>query len=478
MTTHSGLDGALTSLLAQRRALELAGQTVAGASTPGFPRQRTNLRATDLAPVPPEAAEPTLTALASVTGLRRIFLEARVREESVTSGYLTALAEAWDAIEETLEEPGDAGLAARLTAFFDAWNDVATTPDDPSTRTALLASAAALVDRIAAGYRGVATIWQSLREQASALEADVRGAIDAVATLNARVAAADAPPADLVEERRVALIRLAGLVGAEPRVRADGRMEVWAGGGLLVDGDLANHVAVQGAPTLEALVAWAPASHAGSTTGPVRLAWAANAAPLEATGGRLGGLLTTLAPAGSSGLGGPLATIAASYDDLARELATTVNEVHATGVPLRDGADGSRDFLTLPEQARGGPALDLAVAVGDAGRIRAAAPGRGALDASVASAIADLGEDLTTTWSLVVATIGVQTRTARQRAVAARATLEVAQGLLAVDGEAGLDDETVELIASQQAYEGAARVITAIHQLLDTLINRTGVPGR
>jgi flagellar hook-associated protein 1 FlgK len=33
-------------------------------------------------------------------------------------------------------------------------------------------------------------------------------------------------------------------------------------------------------------------------------------------------------------------------------------------------------------------------------------------------------------------------------------------------------------MASQRAYEGAARVVTAIDQLLDTLINRTGVVGR
>ena len=34
------------------------------------------------------------------------------------------------------------------------------------------------------------------------------------------------------------------------------------------------------------------------------------------------------------------------------------------------------------------------------------------------------------------------------------------------------------MLAYQRAYEGAARVLTAIDEMLDVLINRTGVVGR
>ena len=34
------------------------------------------------------------------------------------------------------------------------------------------------------------------------------------------------------------------------------------------------------------------------------------------------------------------------------------------------------------------------------------------------------------------------------------------------------------MLAYQRAYEGAARVLTTIDEMLDTLINRTGVVGR
>jgi flagellar hook-associated protein 1 FlgK len=38
-----------------------------------------------------------------------------------------------------------------------------------------------------------------------------------------------------------------------------------------------------------------------------------------------------------------------------------------------------------------------------------------------------------------------------------------------------LDEETVNMLAAQHAYEAAARVMTTLDSVLDTLINRTGL---
>jgi flagellar hook-associated protein 1 FlgK len=41
-----------------------------------------------------------------------------------------------------------------------------------------------------------------------------------------------------------------------------------------------------------------------------------------------------------------------------------------------------------------------------------------------------------------------------------------------------LDEEMVNLMEGQRMYEAAARVITAVDEALDVLINRTGIVGR
>ena len=41
-----------------------------------------------------------------------------------------------------------------------------------------------------------------------------------------------------------------------------------------------------------------------------------------------------------------------------------------------------------------------------------------------------------------------------------------------------IDEELTNMVMFQRAYEGAARMLTAVDQALDTLINRTGLVGR
>jgi flagellar hook-associated protein 1 FlgK len=81
-------------------------------------------------------------------------------------------------------------------------------------------------------------------------------------------------------------------------------------------------------------------------------------------------------------------------------------------------------------------------------------------------------------WSAFVTAIGVRTGAATQRAdttEAARANAEEAQ---LSNAGVDVDEETVNMTTYQRAYEGAARVLTAIDQMLDQLINRTGLVGR
>ncbi|WP_278257144.1 flagellar basal body rod C-terminal domain-containing protein [Nocardioides convexus] len=41
-----------------------------------------------------------------------------------------------------------------------------------------------------------------------------------------------------------------------------------------------------------------------------------------------------------------------------------------------------------------------------------------------------------------------------------------------------LDEETVNMMTAQRSYEAAARLLTTLDEVLDTLINRTGLVGR
>ena len=85
MSTFSGLSGALSSLYAQRRGLDVTGQNIANANTEGYSRQRVDMQSIG-APAGPSVFSTWNGAgsgvtVSNVTRLHDDFLEARARNE-------------------------------------------------------------------------------------------------------------------------------------------------------------------------------------------------------------------------------------------------------------------------------------------------------------------------------------------------------------------------------------------------------------
>ncbi|UMG92945.1 flagellar basal body rod C-terminal domain-containing protein [Nocardioides sp. TF02-7] len=101
----------------------------------------------------------------------------------------------------------------------------------------------------------------------------------------------------------------------------------------------------------------------------------------------------------------------------------------------------------------------------------------GAADGRNASALSDVDgfdaayQRLVNGFASDVAAVGRQT--ANQLALTSSLDTAWEQG-----AGVNLDEETVNLVVAQRAYEAAARLMTAVDEMLDTLINRTGVVGR
>jgi flagellar hook-associated protein 1 FlgK len=74
--------------------------------------------------------------------------------------------------------------------------------------------------------------------------------------------------------------------------------------------------------------------------------------------------------------------------------------------------------------------------------------------------------------------LGVEAQsTYRRVTMQAAATRQVDAARDAVSG-VNIDEEMVNMIQFEHAYNASARVMTAIDEMLDTLITRTGVVGR
>lgn len=471
MSTFSGLNTSYTALVAARTAIEVAGQNIANVKTPGYTRQRAELVSNPalgyvglFAPPKPGVGQGV-----NVGGIARLadgVVDRLVRTTSATAGFHGVRAAALASLEQGFSEPGPNGISAQLQEFWAAWQDLGNHAGSSAASAVVLEEAGALASRIAAGHRAATDQWKSLRGEAAVMTDRVNAAAADVAELNRTIRStllAGGNVNELLDQRDRLALELADLAGGVVDERADGTVDVLVGGNPVVTGTTAHRVVLTGPTTPGGVVA---------------LEWERRpGAAVALDDGALGGALSMLAPADAGGTGGALAEAAAAYDRLATRLAEQVNAVHRTGATT-GGATGL-DFFALDPGVP--PALGLRVVPTDASGIAAGAVGGGALDGSIADAISGIGlrEDAPDAlWSAFVAGVGVTSKAEAGRAMVAGLAAGNAFARQQSGASVDLDEENLGLVLAQTAYQGAARVFTAIDEMLDTLVNRTGIVGR
>ena len=490
MSTFSGISTALSLLIAQRTALNVAGQNVANANTDGYTRQRADMGAVSTVQVASMfSTGDGVGAGVKVTTISRAadpFLDTKLRSQTSGASYLAVRAQAYSTLESGLGEPTDNGLSTQLQTFWDDWHDVGNTPDTISTRSVLLDDARQLVDSIHTQYQNVVTQWTDARTTTTALVDQTNALAANVADLNKRIldiTIAGGQANELADQRDAAITQLAGLVGATTQTRDNGQVDVYVGGNALVFGGASHALALAGAQDFSQTAGYATD---GTVITPhpddVHLEWADKPGQVVTpTGGSVAGQLTVLASAATdgSGTGGILAEAALRLDEVATTLATQVNALHETAYTV--GGDLGGAFFTTLDPAKGPAAMLLAVNIVTADQVAVAGDGLGANDVSVGQKIAALGtatDGADAVWGKAVVEVANRSAAAQSRSKVSEAARASAEQDQLANASVDTDEETVNMMAFQRAYEAAARVLTTLDEMLDTLINSTGRVGR
>jgi len=474
MSTFSGINTAYSALVAARAGIDVVGQNVANVNTEGYTRQRLSTSSIGPADAVGLFSGGVSAGLGvSIDGIARlgnVYLDARVRTASATAGYLQVRSEAMRTLEDSLGEPGSGGLSAQLQEFWAAWQDLSNHAGEPTAEALLLAQAGVLTDRIHGLYQAAESQWSEVRSRLGSMIGELNDAAARVADLNARIrktVATGGSINELLDQRELLTTTIASLTGGTVRDLGDGTVEVLIGGNAIVSGDSARQLRIVGATEL-----------AGAAGAPVQVEWSNRPGhPVALDGGSIAGAIAMLAPADGTGTGGAIAEAAAAYDDFAARLADQVNTVHRNGATT--GGDTGLDFFEF--SAGLPPALGITVKPVDGSGIAAGAAGSGPRDGSIADALAGLGvgpDSLDDSWAAFVSKIGVAARTELQQSGLAQTASAAAGSAKLSSASVSMDEESVSLMTYQIAYQGAARVLSAIDEILDTLINRTGMVGR
>lgn len=472
MGDFATLNTALTGLLAHRRSLDVIGHNVANANTPGFTRRRAELTPLNATSVPGVfAGTDRLGGGVMVDGITRIrdeFLETRALREHGIGGRAATEATMLSAIEAAIPEPSDTGLAAQLAEFWSAWDDAANAPGDTAVRTALLERATTLMNSVQRVAGQFSAMRDNVVQQTEATVAQVNATAARVAELNGQIQAATTAgldPHDLSDQRDLLIIELGQLAGVQTQMRAGGVMDVFLAGAPLVTNNkaFALQVAETGpmAPPLD-----------GAGFNRVEVQWAIDGSPATVTEGKVAGML--------AGANVHLPQAMVELNNVVATMVNDVNALHSTGQGLDTVNDLNLNFF----DPAGTTALTVSLSADVAGqpsRIALAAAGGGALDGSIAQQLAALAGSSTgadAAYQQMVGRIGVATQTAQRRESIQESMVQAADDARMSVSGVSLDEELTSMVQSQRAYEAAARLLTTVDQMLDTLINRTGVVGR
>ncbi|MBK4348696.1 flagellar hook-associated protein FlgK [Lacisediminihabitans sp. G11-30] len=475
MSTFGGLSTAYSGLNAARQGLDVVGQNIANATTAGYTRQRITTSAVgSLAQVGPlSGGSPRVGQGVSVDGVARLgdaFLDARVRITAAASGNLAVRSNTFTDIQASLNEPGKNGISAQLSSFWSAWSAVSNQAGQAAPAGVLLQTATALTNQIAAGYTALNDQWTQTRGKLTGMVDELNQAATSVAALNGEIRstlARGGSANELIDQRNQLTTSIAALTGGTVRELPDGTAEVLVGGNALVSGDTSYQLSVSGSSTME-----------GASGAPLTLQWTARPnIPVSVESGEIAGALSVLAGANASGTGGAIAEAAAGYNKFATYLANAVNAVHSGGT-TPSGTTGLSFFAV---SSTGPAALGLSVIPTSGAEIATGTAGAGGNDGSNAAAIAHLGSAAgspDSVWSTFVTGIGVAAKSALQQATLADSAASNASKAQLSNSSVDMDEENVNMLTFQTSYQGAARVMTSIDEMLDTLINHTGIVGR
>ena len=439
-----GLNTGLRALVASQLALDTAAHNTANANTEGYSRQRVHLVAAEPFTYPAfnRSGLPgqvgTGVNVASIERVRDAFLDLQIRSQLALQGQWETRRDELAKVESVFPEPGGSGLGVVLGRFWNSWQDLAADPTSTAARAALVEQAGTLTRRFARDASQLATLIDGTDYQV----------VQRVAEIN-----------DLADQRDLLLDQLNRILPVTAEPRADGTVTVLVAGTDLVEHDKTRLITT----TLDASGHNVPTWSSGGS--------------VVLGAGQLGALVSVRDTT--------LVGYRSQLDQLARGVADAVNALHLTGVDAT-GAAGLPFFTYTVGAEASTMAVNAAIAA-DPRLLAAAAAVNQPGDGSVAGAIADLragklfGAGTQTAsdfYAGLIGLIGSHTRQASE--MATNQTLVVDHLTTRRESISGvsLDEEATDMIRFQHAYQAAARVINAVDEMLDTLINRTGLVGR
>ena len=246
-STFGSLNIAKSGLQYQQIAIDTANNNIANVNTDGYVRRRA-VAAEVGGPGQPVSwstydGHGQGVTTQQVQRLTDILMDNRVRKENGNLSYLQVQQTSMERVESAINEPSDEGVAAALTGFGAAWQDIVNQPSGEAARRSVIAAGQTLTAAINTQARALDSEMEQQHAAATQDVTTINQDAQQLAQLNHNIFVAQASGSDvsdLMDQRDQVALDLANKAGAVVSVDATGRYDVTVAGVSLVDGDQAG----------------------------------------------------------------------------------------------------------------------------------------------------------------------------------------------------------------------------------------------
>ena len=510
-STFGGLNIMVRGLFAQQASLDTVGHNIANANTDGFSRQRVNGTATRPEIIFGGANKMEIGSGVNVTSITRArdnFIDRQMWKETSTLGYSQSQENALSRIEGVFNDTSDTGLQSGLNNFWSAWQTLSTNASDYGTRIALRERAVELVDNIQHSTQQLKDIASDINSEIDIKVKRVNQISEEILGLNRLITATElggtSNANDLRDRRDLLVDELSGLVKVQVNEDSSGNYLIQANGANLVDATSYTELETKNDPSSPLFTIY------GQPVNQIYLK--GNSQPVSFSGGELKGLLDSR-DSDTSGIKAYLDKL----NTISKFFLIDFNTIHKQGFGLDDGVtpktgnnffgdntfappvsgnyidalkvnplfflepDGTDYIAAKSASDQGNGSGTHAVKLSQALKIPVTDP---SIDIPLGTRIPPgtsvLGDgiSLDNYYNSLVAALGVQSQKAKTFTENQQVLVNQITNWRESVAGVNMDEEMTNMIRFQKGYSAASRVITTMDEMLDKLINGTGVVGR
>ena len=257
------------SLFANQAAIEVVGNNISNANTPGYSRQAVRLEDGNYISYAPGQLGTGVNAVEVIRYFDE-FIEAQYLDKSSDQARWQTLYENLQNVEMVLNESSTDGVNSALAAFWADWQTLAANPEDTSARSALLGHAANLVSAVQSVQGDLQRLQDGADDVISAEVAEVNKLLTGIAELNKQITVTEETGknnANGLRDERTQLIRqLAEKMDINVIDNGLGNLTITTTAGhTLVDGPNAFRLAFERSGVRSSAVQFLTRSHAASS---------------------------------------------------------------------------------------------------------------------------------------------------------------------------------------------------------------------